>query len=169
MSDFGGRVRQVCQSCIWPVQQIILKKNNFSKNLVFCMFLGVTGENILIRHNLVCSLLTRLSFPILELNFEIFFQQFRIFSSLSWFQYELLPYLAQKFPHSRQKCILRVQTDLRWKIGLRLDNVRVFLKHLDSTQKKSDDRQSCLLPARRIILKKNNFSKELCFLYIFET
>ena len=37
--------------------------------------------------------------------FEILFQQFRKFSSILGFQYELLPYLAQKFRHSRQKSI----------------------------------------------------------------
>ena len=130
MSDFVGRVRQVWQSCIWPVQKIILNKNNFSKNLVFCMFLGLTGENFLIRHNRVCSLLTRVSFPIMELNFEIFFPQFRIFSSVSGFQFELLPYWAQKFRHSRQEFILRVQTKVWWKIGLRLESVTVSIKIL---------------------------------------
>ena len=118
-----------------------LKKNNFSKNLVFHMFMGLTGENILMRqHNLVCSFLTRLSFPILELIFEIFCPQFRIFSSVSGFQYELLPYLAQKFRHSRQEFILRVQTNIRKKTGFRLENVTVFHKHLDFTQKLSDFR-----------------------------
>ena len=100
--------------------------------------MGLRGENILIRRNLVCSLLKRLSFLILELHFKTFFQQFWFFSSLSWFQYELLPYSAQKFRHSRQKCILRVQTNLRWKIGFRLENVKVFHKFSDSTQKMSD-------------------------------
>ena len=51
------------------------------------------------------------------------------------FQYELLPYLAQKFRHSRQKCILRVQKNIRWKIGFRLENVTVFHEHLEFTQK----------------------------------
>ena len=130
MSDFVGRVRQVCQSCIWPVRKIILKKNNFSKNLVFHMFLGLTGENFLIRHNRVCSLLTRLRFLILELHFEVFFQQSRIFSSILGFQCELLPYSAQKFRNSIQKCILCVQTKVWWKIGLRLESVTVSKKIL---------------------------------------
>ena len=83
-------------------------------------------ENILTRNNLVCSLLTRLRFLILEPHFEVFFQQCRIFSSISGFQYELLPHLAQKFQHSRQKCILRVQTKIWQKIVFRLQSVTIF-------------------------------------------
>ena len=121
-----------------PYGRSFWRKTTSRKNLVFHIILGLRGENILIRHNLVCSLLTRLSFLTLELHFEVFFQQFRIFSSISGFQCEFLPYLAQKFRHSRQKCILRVQTKVWWKIGFRLEQVRIFHEHLDSTQKMSD-------------------------------
>ena len=121
-----------------PYGRSFWRKTTSRKNIVFHISLGLRGENILIRHNLVCSLLTRLSFLTLEHHFEISFQQFRIFSSISGFQYELLPFLAQKFRHSRQKCILRVQTKVWWKIGFRLEKVRIFHKHLDSTQKMSD-------------------------------
>ena len=44
MSDFGGRIRQVCQSCITPVRKIILKQNNFSKELSFSYFFGTESE-----------------------------------------------------------------------------------------------------------------------------
>ena len=80
----------------------------------------------LTRNNLVCSLLKRLRFLIVELLFVIFFQQCRIFSSILGFQYELLPYLAQKFRHSGRKCILRVQVKVWRKIGFRLQSVKVF-------------------------------------------
>ena len=42
------------------------------------------------------------------------------------FQYELLPYLAQKFRHSRQKCIIRVQKKIWRKIAFRLQSVTGF-------------------------------------------
>ena len=90
------------------------------------MFLKLTVEINLTRNNLVCSLLTRLRFINLELPFENFFQQFRIFSSVSGFQYEILPHLAQKFRHIRQKCISRVQTKIWRKIGFRLQSVAIF-------------------------------------------
>ena len=102
------------------------------------MFLKSRVENKLTRNNLVCSLLTRLRFPILELNFEIFFQHFWIFSSILGFQYELLPYLAQKIRHSRQKCILRVQTKICWKIGFLLESVTVSNKNLSLHKNVSD-------------------------------
>ena len=67
-----------------------------------------------------------------------FFQQFRIFSSILGFQYELLPFLAQKFRHCRQKCILRVQTKVWWKIGFRLESVTVSNKILTLHKNLSD-------------------------------
>ena len=45
------------------------------------------------------------------------------------------PYLAQNFRRSRQKCILRVQTTICWKIRFRLEIVAVVQKQLDFTQK----------------------------------
>ena len=159
-----------------PYGRSFWRKTTSRKNLVFHIILGLRGENILIRHNLVCSLLTRLSFLTLEHHFEISFQQFRIFSSISGFQYELLPFLAQKFRHSRQKCILRVQTKVWWKIGFRLEKVRIFHKHLDSTQKMSDFwwKISARSPGLHFSYTRARFekitivSKELVFLSLWD-
>ena len=118
-------------------------------------------ENTLTRNKLVCSLLKRMRFLILELHFEIFFQQFQVFSSILGFQYELLPYLAQKFRHSRQKCILRVQTKNWWKIGFRLESVTVSNKIRSLTkicwtfgEKFRHVRQGSVFPIRGLVLKK---------------
>ena len=131
VQKFGKFVR----AAVYPYGRPFRRKTTSRKKLAFPLVFGLRGENILIRRNLVCSLLKRLRFLILELHFEIVFQKFWIFSSLSLFQFELLPYLAQKFRHSRQKCILRVQKNIRWKIGFRLENVTVFHKQLEFTQK----------------------------------
>ena len=48
------------------------RKTTYRNNLVFRILLKLRGENNLTRINLVCSLLTRLRFSILELNFEVF-------------------------------------------------------------------------------------------------
>ena len=45
------------------------------------------------------------------------------------------PNLAQNFWRSCQKCILRVRTNIWWRIGFRLESVTVFNKRLDFTQK----------------------------------
>ena len=95
-------------------------------------------ENTLTRNNLVCSLLKILRFLILELHFEIFFPTILNFLITFMIWVWTSSIFSSKFRHSRQKCILRVQTNLRWRIGFRLENVRVFHKHLDSTQKMSD-------------------------------
>ena len=102
------------------------RKTTSRKKWVFHIFLKLRVEINLTRNNLVCSLLKRLRFLIVELLFEIFFQQCRIFSPILGFQYELLPYLAQKFRHSGRKCILRVQAKVWRKIGFRLQSVKVF-------------------------------------------
>ena len=110
-------------------------------------------------------------------HFWDFFQQFCNFSSISGFQYELLPYVAQNFRYSREKSILRVQAKVWQKIGFRLESVTVFHKHLDFTQKivgllvkkfLTFVRAAFYLPGGSFF-KKNNFSKELSFSYIFET
>ena len=99
---------------------------SFRKKLVLHIFSRLREENNLTSDNLVSALLTRLRFSVLELNFEMFFLQFWNSSSISGFQYELLRYVAQKFRHSRQKCILRVQAKVWRKIGFRLQSVTVF-------------------------------------------
>ena len=102
------------------------RKTTSRKKWVFHIFLKLRVEINLTRNNLVCSLLKRLRFLIVELLFVIFFQQCRIFSSILGFQYELLPYLAQKFRHSGRKSILRVQVKVWRQIGFRLQSVKVF-------------------------------------------
>ena len=99
-----------------------------------------------------------------------FFQQFRIFSSLSGFQYELLPYLAQKFRHSRQKCFLCVQTKIWWKLGFRLESVTVSNKIRTLTkicrtfgEKFRHVRQGSVFLIRGLVLKKNNCFKKNMF------
>ena len=61
------------------------EKTTFRKNIVLHTFLWLGEEKKLTSDNLVSALLTRLRFSVLELNFEIFFLQFWIFSSFSWF------------------------------------------------------------------------------------
>ena len=122
VEKFGKFVR----AAVYPYGRSFWRKTTSRNNLVFHLILGLREEIILIRINLVCSLLTRLRFLILELHFEILFQQFWIFSLNSGFQYESLPYLARKFRHSRQKCFLRVQRKIWRKIGFRLQIVTVF-------------------------------------------
>ena len=66
------------------------------------------------------------AFSISGAPFWYFFKQFRIFSSISGFRYELLPYLAQTFRHSSQICILRKQRKIWRKTVFRLQSVTVF-------------------------------------------
>ena len=123
---FGEKVRQLCQSCILPKRKIIFGKKTPRKNLVFHIISGIRWEIFLIGHDLVCSLLIRLRFPILELNFEIFSSNFEFSRQFRDLSMNFLPYLAQKFRHSRQKCILRVQTKIWGKIWFQLESVTVF-------------------------------------------
>ena len=88
----------------------------------------------------------------------------------------MFPYLAENFRRSCQNCTLRVQVNIWWKIGFRLQSVTVFQKQLDFTEKsvgfwwKSSSRLSeLLLTVRKIILNKNDSSKEFSFSYIFGT
>ena len=68
---------------------------------------------------------TGLRFLILKHNFEIF-------STISIFLINFViwvwtfPYLAPNVRHNRQKCILHVQTNIRWKIGFRIESVTLF-------------------------------------------
>ena len=107
------------------------------KDLVFQIFLKLRGENNLTRNNLVCSLLTRLRFLFLELNFEFFSNNFAFSHQFCDFS-KNFSYLAQHFWRSLQKCFSRVQTNIRQKTGFRLEKVTVFHKHLDFTQKLLD-------------------------------
>ena len=134
----GGKARQVCQSCILPKRKFIFRKKTPRKNLVFHIVSGLRWEIFLIRHDLFCSLLIRLRFPILELNFEIFSTNFEFFHQFWDLSMNFVPYLAQKFRHSRQKCILRVQTKIWGKTRFRLESVTVF-KNIWTFHKNSSD------------------------------
>ena len=123
------------EAAFYVYRQTIWRETIFSKEYSSSyLFVTWRGRN-LTTDNLVSALLTRLIFSVLELTFEIFFHQIRFFSSISGFQYVLLPFLAQKFRHSRQKCILRAQTNIWRKVVFRLENVIVFHELLDFTQK----------------------------------
>ena len=74
VQKFGKFVR----ASVYPYGRSFWIKTTSRKNLVFHLSLGLRGENTLIRHNLVCSLLTRLRFLNLELHFEIFSNNFAI-------------------------------------------------------------------------------------------
>ena len=99
VEKFGELVR----AAVYQYGGSFWRKTTNRKKLVFHLNLGLRGEKILIRHNLVCSLLTRLRSLILELHFEIFSNnfefshQFRDFSmNFSLFSLQLSAQSSEK-------------------------------------------------------------------------
>ena len=177
MSDFGGRVRQVCQSCIWPVRKIILKKNNFSIGLSFSYFFGTEREKCFDQAQPCLFTVDKTEFPNSGAQFWDFFPTFFcsliffgilvwIVSIFSWkFQEELskrhFTCTGEHFMKnwiSAERCNISFHNFVLYgKMG------RIFGAKVRQVC------QSCSLPVRKIISKKNNFSRELSFSYIFET
>ena len=122
----GEEIQHVRQSCILPARRIILKKNNFSKQLCFSNIFETKSGKYFDQEQPCLFTVDKIAFSNSGAQFLVFFSNnFDIFHQFCDFS-KNFPYLAQKFRRSRQKGILRVRRNTWWKIGLRLQSVTVF-------------------------------------------
>ena len=150
-----------------PYGRSFWRKTTARKNYVFYIFLGLRGENILIRHNLVCSLLTRLSFLTLELNFEIFLSTISTFFINSVISVWSSSIFSSKVSAESSKVLFTCTEEHSMKNWVSAGKCNSFSYTFGLYTKTcwtfgeeiQHFRQSCLLPARRIILKEKNFWK----------
>ena len=114
------------ETAFYVYRQTIWRETIFSKEWSFSYpFMTYRGKQFDQEQPCLFTV-DKTAFSISGAQFEILFQQFWKFSSILGFQYELLPSLAQKIRHSRQKSVLRLQTKIWQKIGFRLQSVTVF-------------------------------------------
>ena len=123
---FTQNIWHVCWNSFYVYRHTIWRETIFSKEWSFSyLFMTYRGKQFDQEQPCLFTV-DKTAFSNSGAQFEILFQQFWNFSSILGFQYELLPYLAQKFRHSCQKSISRVQTKIWQKIGFRLQSVTVL-------------------------------------------